>query len=210
MKNIIFIAAPAAGKGTQSKLLKERYGYEHISTGDLLREEISSGSELGITVKNIMAQGLLVSDEIIINLIKQKLESIKGNPFILDGFPRTLNQAKELDNLDIDYEVIYLDLDESEVVNRMNGRLVCQCGMSYNEYITELKPKVNGVCDSCGKAIYKREDDNIDSFKNRYKVFVENSKDILKYYEEKNKLHTINAIGSVLEILQKVVEVVND
>ena len=105
MKNIIFIAAPAAGKGTQSKILEEKYGYIHISTGDLLREIISSGSELGRKVKNIIDQGLLVSDELIINVIKEKLSSINGNSFILDGFPRTLNQAMTLDKLNLEYEV---------------------------------------------------------------------------------------------------------
>ena len=113
MKNIIFIAPPAAGKGTQSTMLKESFGYNHLSTGDMLREVVSSGTDFGLQVKNIIDRGELVSDELIISLINDKLAKIDGKPFILDGFPRTLNQAKSLDNmLDKDYEVIYLDLSE--------------------------------------------------------------------------------------------------
>ena len=111
MKNIIFIAPPAAGKGTQSTMLKENYGYNHLSTGDMLREVVSSGTDFGLQVKNIIDRGELVSDELIISLINDKLAKIDGKPFILDGFPRTLNQAKSLDNmLDKDYEVIYTDI----------------------------------------------------------------------------------------------------
>ena len=106
MKNIIFIAPPAAGKGTQSTMLKESFGYNHLSTGDMLREVVSSGTDFGLQVKNIIDRGELVSDELIISLINDKLAKIDGKPFILDGFPRTLNQAKSLDNmLDKDYEV---------------------------------------------------------------------------------------------------------
>ena len=117
MKNIIFIAPPAAGKGTQSTMLKESFGYNHLSTGDMLREVVSSGTDFGLQVKNIIDRGELVSDELIISLINDKLAKIDGKPFILDGFPRTLNQAKSLDNmLDKDYEVIYLDLSEEEAI----------------------------------------------------------------------------------------------
>ena len=120
MKNIIFIAPPAAGKGTQSNMLKEKFGYNHISTGDMLREAINSGSEIGKEVKNIIDKGELVSDVLIIKLVKDKLTSLKGKPFILDGFPRTLNQAESLDKiLTDDYIVIYLDLDESEAIKRI-------------------------------------------------------------------------------------------
>ena len=150
MKNIIFIAPPAAGKGTQSNILKEKYDYAHISTGDMLREAINSGSKLGMDVKNIIDKGELVSDEIIIKLVAEKLASLKGKPFILDGFPRTLNQAIALEKIiDDNYVTIYLDLSEEEAISRITGRLTCSCGKSYNINIDSLKPKIVGKCDAC-------------------------------------------------------------
>lgn len=211
MKNIIFIAPPAAGKGTQSTMLKENYGYNHLSTGDMLREVVSSGTEFGLQVKNIIDRGELVSDELIISLINDKLAKIDGKPFILDGFPRTLNQAKSLDNmLDKDYEVIYLDLTEEEAIERILGRLTCNCGKSYNLNVDNLKPKVEGICDGCGKELVKRNDDNVDSFKVRYKTFLDNTKPLMEYYEDKNKLHKINVNRNVEDIFKDIVDVCND
>ena len=211
MKNIIFIAPPAAGKGTQSNMLKEKFGYNHISTGDMLREAINSGSEIGTEVKNIIDKGELVSDVLIIKLVKDKLTSLKGKPFILDGFPRTLNQAKSLDEiLTDDYIVIYLDLDESEAINRITGRLTCNCGKSYNVNIDKLKPKVDGICDNCGSILIKRDDDNVESFKVRFKTFLDNTDSILKYYEDKEKLIKIDVNKDVQDIFESILEVAND
>ena len=211
MKNIIFIAPPAAGKGTQSNMLKEKFGYIHISTGDMLREAINSGSEIGAEVKNIIDKGELVSDDLIIKLVKDKLTSLEGKPFILDGFPRTLNQAKSLDEiLTDDYIVIYLDLDESEAINRITGRLTCNCGKSYNVNIEELKPKVDGICDNCGSILIKRDDDNVESFKVRFKTFLDNTDSILKYYEDKKRLVKIDVNRDVQDIFESILEVAND
>ena len=211
MKNIIFIAPPAAGKGTQSTMLKEKFNYNHLSTGDMLREAIASGSEFGLMLKNIIDEGKLVSDDIMIDLIKEKLNNLEGKPFILDGFPRTLNQAIALESLlDKEYEVIYLDLSEEEAVNRILGRLTCSCGKSYNLNVDNLKPKVEGICDGCGKELVKRNDDNVDSFKVRYKTFLDNTKPLMEYYEDKNKLHKINVNRNVEDIFKDIVEVCND
>ena len=211
MKNIIFIAPPAAGKGTQSNMLKEKFGYNHISTGDMLREAINSGSEIGKEVKNIIDKGELVSDDLIIKLVKDKLTSLKGKPFILDGFPRTHNQAESLDEiLTDDYIVIYLDLDESEAINRITGRLTCNCGKSYNVNIDKLKPKVDGICDNCGSILIKRDDDNVESFKVRFKTFLDNTDSILKYYEDKEKLIKIDVNKDVQDIFESILEVIND
>lgn len=211
MKNIIFIAPPAAGKGTQSNMLKEKFGYNHISTGDMLREAINSGSEIGMEVKNIIDKGELVSDDLIIKLVKDKLASLEGKPFILDGFPRTLNQAKSLDEiLTDDYIVIYLDLAESEAINRITGRLTCNCGKSYNVNIEELKPKVDGICDKCGSILTKRDDDNVESFKVRFKTFLDNTDSILKYYEDKKRLVKIDVNRDVQDIFESILEVAND
>lgn len=214
MKNVIFIAPPAAGKGTQSSILKDN-GYIHISTGDMLREEISKESELGNRIKGIMESGGLVSDELVFELVTNKLESI-NKPFILDGYPRTYKQAVMLnglfERLDINnYEVIYLDIDEELALKRSLGRLTCTCGASYNHYFTDLAPKVDGICDKCGNELTKRGDDNEESFRNRFKTFVDNSKEILDFYKSKNKLNTIdtNELSSI-EIAEKVKEILND
>ncbi len=211
MKNIIFIAPPAAGKGTQSHMLKENYNYSHLSTGDMLREAINSGSDLGLLVKNIIEKGELVSDDIMIDLINDKLTSSKGKPFILDGFPRTLNQAKALENIiNDDYEVVYLDLQEEEAIERILGRLTCSCGKSYNINVDGLKPKQDGICDSCGKKLIKRNDDNEESFKVRFESFVNNTRPVLDYYEKKNKLHKIDVNRDVLDIFDDILRIVND
>ena len=208
MKNIIFIAPPAAGKGTQSNMLKEKYGYIHISTGDLLRAEIASGSTLGVEVKSIIDKGNLVSDDLMIDIIDSKLTEIKGKPFILDGFPRTLNQAKTLDKFLNDYEVIYLDLAKEKAVKRMLNRLVCECGKSYNLGDETLKPKTEGFCDNCGKKLVKRDDDNVEIFAKRYDNFLTNIEPIKDYYKVKNKLHMIDVNRNINDIFEDISEIV--
>lgn len=209
MKNIIFIAPPAAGKGTQSTMLKDKFNYNHLSTGDMLREAIASGSELGLKVKNIIDRGELVSDDIMIDLINNKLSSESGKPFILDGFPRTLNQAISLDKmLDDNYIVIYLDLSEEEATNRIVYRLTCKCGKSYNLKTAGLMPKVDGICDVCGSELIKRDDDNLESFKIRYNSFLENTKPLIEYYENKNKLKKIDVNRNVEDIFKDIVDVI--
>lgn len=209
MKNIIFIAPPAAGKGTQSNMLKEKYGYIHISTGDLLRSEIASGSKLGIEVKNIIDKGNLVSDELMIDIINSKLIEIKGKPFILDGFPRTLNQAKSLDNIiDDNYEVIYLELDKEDAIKRIEGRLTCSCGKSYNLNDDELMPKVTGICDNCGNKLVKRDDDNVEAFIIRYDNFLNNTKILMDYYKDKNKLHIVDVNKNINDIFNDISRIV--
>ena len=209
MKNIIFIAPPAAGKGTQSQMLKEKYGYVHISTGDLLRAEIASGSELGCEVKNIIDKGNLVSDELMIDIIKSKLTEIKGKPFILDGFPRTLNQAESLDGiLDDNYETIYLELPREDAIKRIEGRLTCSCGKSYNMNDEALKPKVAGICDICGKELVKRDDDNAQAFIVRYDNFLNNTKVLIDYYKNKNKLHIVDVNRNINDIFEDISRIV--
>lgn len=212
MKNIIFIAPPAAGKGTQSNLLKDNYDYIHISTGDMLREIVSSNTELGEVVKNIIDKGNLVSDDLIFELLKNKLSNIEGKPFILDGFPRTLNQALFLDNnLKIEnYIVIYLELSKDDAVKRINGRLTCSCGKSYNLNDNNLKPKVTDICDVCGKKLVKRDDDNLEAFKIRFDVFLKNIKPLIDYYKDKNKLKVVNVNRDVNDIFSEILKVVAD
>lgn len=210
MKSVIFIAPPAAGKGTLSNKLKE-LGYIHISTGDMLREEIRKESTLGLKVKDIISKGELVSDDIVFTLIKNRLEN-NDKPFILDGFPRTISQAKLLDKLFtelniINYEVIYLDIELREALKRALGRLTCSCGASYNTFYTNLIPKVANVCDNCGSELIKRNDDNEESFKVRFETFIKNNEPIKEFYECKNKLHIVETKNGITKITDEVKEI---
>ncbi len=210
MKSVIFIAPPASGKGTQSEILKN-LGYLHISTGDMLREEINKETALGLEIKEILAKGNLVNDDVVNKLIENKLKNIIG-PFILDGYPRTLEQAEYLNNLfnslNIDnYEVIYLDISLEEALKRALGRLTCSCGASYNKYYEELKSQVDGICDKCGKTLKTRDDDNEESFKVRFEAFKENTEPIKNYYEKMSKLHIVSAMEDSSKIADRIKEI---
>lgn len=211
MKNIIFIAPPAAGKGTQSKLLVSNIGYEHISTGDILREEIALGSDLGVLAKSIIDDGNLVPDDIMIDIIKKKFDSIKGKPFILDGFPRTINQAYALSNiLDDNFITVYMYLDKEVAKKRIVGRLSClTCGKSYNEFDEKLMPKVNGICDVCGSSLVKRADDNEASFEVRYNSYIEKTEPIIDYYDKMGVLVKIDANNDRTNIYNSIIECIN-
>ncbi len=200
MKNIIFIAPPAAGKGTVSDYLVSNYNYEHISTGDLLREEIKSGSDLGKEIDEIISNGGLVSDEFMIKLMEEKLTKLdKDKPFILDGFPRTILQAEKLDemlitNKVINNLVIYLDISLDEALKRVMGRVICpKCKRSYNLTNDKLKPIKDNICDNCGIELEKRKDDNEETFKIRFESYLKNTKPILDYYKDKNILKWVDA-----------------
>lgn len=213
MKNVIFIAPPSAGKGTQSKALVD-LGYIHISTGDMLREEIKQETALGIKIKDIMSSGSLVSDEIVFELITNKLNSI-DKPFILDGYPRTLKQAIMLDGLLnklglTNYAVIYLDISMEEALKRALGRLTCECGMSYNKYYDDLKPRVDNICDKCGNKLSQRTDDNEKSFTNRFNIFIENIEPIKEFYQKNNKLSVIDVMIGKNEITESIKEILHD
>lgn len=207
MKNVIFIAPPAAGKGTQSERLME-IGYEHISTGDMLREEINKNTVLGKEINEIITKGKLVSDELVFELITNKITNL-SKPFILDGFPRTINQAKLLDELFqklniTNYEVVYLDVSLDVALKRALGRLTCSCGSSYNIYNENLKPKLENICDKCGKVLVKRNDDNEESFKVRFETFLNNIEPIKDFYREKDRLHVIDTMLSTEEVTDRI------
>ena len=212
MTNFVFIAPPAAGKGTQSKLLVDKYGYNHISTGDLLREEVANKTALGIQINEIMSSGKLVDDEIVLTLLKNKLMSVlsNNNPFIIDGFPRTPNQAEMLtkcfNDLNVsNYKVIYMDLDYEEAKKRVLGRLVCSgCGKSYNDMVESLMSKQEGICDSCSSKLEKRSDDTEETFKDRFDTYINNSKPILDYYKDLNKLINIDASKDAEDIFKDI------
>ena len=213
MRNIIFIAPPAAGKGTVSDFLIKNYNYEHLSTGDLLRDEIKSGSELGKEIDSIISGGNLVSDELIVRLMQEKINMININkPFILDGFPRTLVQAKKLDEMLITLGVtnniaIYLEIGIEEATKRILGRIVCpKCKRSYNLFNEGLKPKLENTCDDCGVELEKRSDDNEETFKVRFNSYLKNTSPILDYYKDKHLLVSVDATSGLSNMLEEIIK----
>ncbi len=199
MKNIILIAAPAAGKGTLSEMLVEKYNYAHISTGDLLRSAAGDGTVLGEKISNLLKTGELVTDEIVFELLEKRLkENDIQNGYILDGFPRTLNQANMYDELitklglDLGI-VVVIDTPYETLKKRIVGRVLCgKCGSVYNTLTGVNTPKVDGICDKCGSKLEKRSDDNEESFKIRMKTYEEKTAPLIDYYKEKGNLFFIN------------------
>ncbi len=215
MKNIIFVAPPGAGKGTQSSLLVNKYGYVHISTGDLLRNEIATGSDLGKSITNIMDSGSLVSDDIVTELLRNRLTKDDAkNGFILDGYPRNIDQAKTLKNLanelNIDLGVaIYLEMSEELAMHRALGRITCpKCGRGYNKYEDAMKPKNMDYCDDCNVLLTSRSDDNEETFKTRFKTYVKNTEPLLEYYKDLNMLNIIDNSGTPEETFAKIESVI--
>ena len=198
MKNIILIAAPAAGKGTLSDLLVKKYDYLHISTGDLLREVSKENTELGQKIAKMLKNGELVTDEIVFELLENKLCQV-DKPYILDGFPRTINQAYKYDELiqklnkDLGI-VVVLNCDYEILKKRIVGRYLCKdCGSIYNTLTGVNTPKQEGICDNCGGELYKRSDDNEESFKTRYETYLEKTKPLIDFYEKKGNLYYIDS-----------------
>jgi len=218
MKNIIFIAPPAAGKGTQSKLVSQEYNIPHISTGDLLREEIAKGTDLGREVKTVIDGGNLVSDEIITTLLKNRITSTDcKNGYILDGYPRNINQAKIYNDLldELGYskgKVIFFDIDKDRALKRTISRIICpNCGSSYSLINDELKPKKDNICDRCGHELKVRSDDTESVFINRFDTYINSTKDLIEYYEDLGILSKIKVLDkSAEEIFEEVKKVLND
>lgn len=208
--NIILIAPPAAGKGTQSELICNKYDIKHISTGDLIRTVINSNNEKSIELKKTIEQGKLVSDEFVLDLIKDEIKD--GNSYIFDGFPRTINQAKLFDELleklneKIDY-VIYLDINKEMASKRILGRLSCSnCGKVYNDQIEESMPKINGICDDCNIELSKRNDDNEETFNKRFDTYMSETKPLLDYY--KDRLYIVDSSLNKYEIFKQIENII--
>lgn len=198
MKNIILIAPPAAGKGTQSKLISSEYNIPHISTGDLLRDEVMSGSILGQTLKQEMDQGGLISDDTIVNLLRDRITQVDcNNGYILDGFPRNINQAIIYENMIQELgksagTVIFMNIDREITLKRTLSRMVCSaCGASYNKEVPELRPRNEGFCDKCGHNLEVRSDDNTETAYQRYNTYIESTAPLIEYYQNKGILKEI-------------------
>ena len=202
---LLFFGPPGAGKGTQAKKVSEIFKIEHISTGDILREAVNKGSELGKKVKTIIDKGELVPDEIMNELVKEKIKDLES--FILDGYPRTIEQAKSLDrtlkelNKQID-AVVLIDVPEEEIVNRISSRRVCpNCGKVYN--LITLKPKNDELCDNCGTNIIQRNDDREEIVRERYKIYQRNTYPVIEFYRKNNTIITIDGSKDVEEVTKE-------
>ena len=202
--NLILLGAPGAGKGTQAEAIFKNFSIPSVSTGNIIREALKSGTELGKKAKSFMDEGKLVPDEIVIGIIKDRLaEDDCKNGFILDGFPRTIPQAEALDKMEIIIDkVIDFEVDDEEIVNRMSGRRVCEvCGTSY--HINHKKPKIDNVCDNCSGTLVQRKDDHPDTVNARLKVYHDQTEPLKNYYNNQNKLIIIEGNGKIEDITKK-------
>lgn len=187
--NIILLGAPGAGKGTQAEVICEHLSIPTISTGNIIREALKSGTEMGKKAKSFMEEGKLVPDEVVIGIIKDRLvQEDCANGFILDGFPRTIPQAEALDQMGVVIDkVIDIEVADDQIVKRMSGRRVCEtCGASY--HMLYKKPKVEGVCDKCTGTLVQRKDDHPDTVMERLNVYHAETEPLKSYYEKQGKL----------------------
>lgn len=201
---IVLLGPPGSGKGTQGEKLSEEFGYVRLSTGDMLREAVRNGTELGKLAKGYMDSGALVPNDLIINLMKEKIDSLKpGTGVIFDGFPRTVQQADALgEQIKIDL-ALNLDVEDEELINRLTKRRSCpQCNSVY--HLLYNAPKKEGSCDKCGSDLYQRDDDKEQTVRNRLKVYRENTMPLIDYYQNEGTLVTIQGIGDISEIFNKV------
>ena len=200
MKNLVLLAVQGAGKGTLAKMLSEKYGYVHISMGDILRERAQVGDELGNSIKNMIDNGIFVPNETIFEAIEYKITSPEcANGYILDGFPRNIEQARGYDELlkklnkDLGI-VINMTIPEELLTQRIIGRRMCkECGAIYNIYSDEMKPKKDGVCDKCGGELYQREDQKPEVVQNRLKVYSESAEELINHYKNSGVLYDAKA-----------------
>ncbi|MDD3204596.1 MAG: adenylate kinase [Lachnospiraceae bacterium] len=212
---IIMLGAPGAGKGTQAKMIADKYGVPHISTGDIFRANIKNGTELGTEAKKYMDQGLLVPDELTVKLLLDRVandDCAKG--YVLDGFPRTIPQAEVLEkalseiNDQIDY-AIDVDVPDENIIRRMSGRRAClACGATY--HIAHVPPKKEGICDRCGKELVLRDDDQPETVKNRLKVYHDQTQPLIEFYTKKGILRTVDGTVDMKDVFTNIVNILGE
>lgn len=209
---IIMLGAPGAGKGTQAKQIAEKYAIPHISTGDIFRANIKEGTELGKKAKSFMDQGLLVPDELTVELVADRIvKDDCKNGFVLDGFPRTIPQAQALDETlvkmgeKIDY-AIDVDVPDENIVKRMGGRRVClNCGATY--HVVSLPTKEEGICDTCGKEVVLRDDDAPETVQKRLSVYHEQTQPLIDYYQKQGILKSVDGTRPMEEVFADIVRI---
>lgn len=210
--NLILLGPPGAGKGTQAKMLMDKYNIPQISTGEILRGAVKDGTEMGKLAKGYMDSGKLVPDEVIIGIVKDRLvEDDAQNGYMLDGFPRTVPQAEALDGMltemgsKID-DVISIEVANEELMGRLTGRRTCKnCGVGF--HLKFDPPKAEGVCDKCGGELYQRDDDNEATVSNRLKVYADSTQPLIDYYQDKGLIRGIDGVGAISDIFDRVVAV---
>jgi len=212
--NIILIGPPGAGKGTQAKKIQEYYSLPHISTGDILRENINNNTSLGLKAKSYMSRGELVPDELLITLIKDRLSKNDCSAgFMLDGYPRTIPQADALQmiltesNKKID-AVLNISVDDQELIRRLSGRRMCKCGASY--HVIFNPPKKEGICDICKGKLYQRDDDRPEAIQNRLNVYKKQTQPLIDYYIRKKILRTIDGSKEIPQIFEDIKRVLEE
>ena len=207
----VLIGCPGAGKGTQAKKLSKHYDIAHISTGDLLRDQIARKTELGVEISKIMEEGGLVSDEIVARMLKGRIQEADcKNGYILDGYPRNVPQAQGLEDIvgKLD-KVICIDVEDSKIIDRMTGRRGCpKCGSMY--HVRYNPPKLEGVCDNCGEKLIQRKDDNEETVKNRLDVYHKTTAPVIDFYKEKGLLATIVGSGEIEDIFSDIVKALEE
>ncbi|MCD8915822.1 adenylate kinase [Staphylococcus simulans] len=213
--NIILMGLPGAGKGTQASEIVKKFPIPHISTGDMFRKAIKDQTELGKEAKSYMDRGELVPDEVTVGIVKERLsEDDAKKGFLLDGFPRTLEQAEALSKIMTELgrkidAVINIEVPEEELMNRLTGRRVCEiCGTTY--HLVFNPPKVDGVCDLDGGKLYQREDDNPETVAKRLEVNVKQSKPILEYYDNKGVVKNVDGSRDIQEVTDSVIDILNN
>lgn len=206
---VVFLGPPGAGKGTQAVRLAKEANFAHLSTGDMLREAVKAGSEIGLKAKSYMDSGGLVPDEVVIKIIEEKLGGLGWKKsFLFDGFPRTVAQAAALEKMLKSHGealdcVIYFDTSEKVVLERLGGRLTCRkCGANF--HVKNMPPKVAGKCDNCGGELYQRDDDKPASIKNRLKVYEAQTAELIKHYTDKKLLRRVSGDQGAVEVYGKV------
>jgi len=212
---VILLGAPGAGKGTQAEEIVDRYRLTHISTGDILRASIKKGTELGKKAKDYLDKGELVPDEVVVEIVKERLkEPDSQSGALLDGFPRTIEQARQLSGVleelgrKID-GVIYIDVDEEELISRLSGRRICrECGSTY--HLKFNAPKVRNVCDQCGGELYQREDDSVETVKQRINVFREQTEPLIDFYQDKGLLYPVDGNKDIEQVFSQVKEMLDN
>jgi adenylate kinase len=211
-KRVVLLGAPGAGKGTQAKMLIEKYNIPQISTGDILRKAVADGTPLGKEAKVIMDQGGLVSDKIVLGLVEERLKQPDtSNGFILDGFPRNTAQAEALDKILTSNGIpltvaLNIDVDMNDLLKRLTGRRTCKsCQQMYNVHFSA--PKKDGVCDKCGGQLFQRDDDKEETIKKRLDIYTQQTAPLIDYYSRKNIMKTVMGVGSINDIFNKVTAV---
>ena len=208
---LIFLGAPGAGKGTQAEIIAAELKIPTISTGNIIREALANGTEMGLKAKSFIEAGKLVPDDVGIGIIKDRLAAAdcKGG-FILDGFPRTIPQAEALDKMGVIIDkVVDIDVPDENIVNRMSGRRVCKaCGSSY--HIENKKPRVEGVCDACGGELQIRKDDAPETVLDRLNVYHEQTEPLKDYYAKCGKLRSVEGTAPIKEITASILKVLED